>query len=366
MIVIGVGYGDEGKGLTTSWLCEKVIKEGNKPIVVRFNGGHQAGHTVEFEGKHHVFSGFGSGSLQGVPTFWSQFCTFYPNSFLREYKILQSMGLTPKIYVDPMCPITTPFDIDHNRIKETMQQHGSVGMGFGATINRQENFYKLHVMDMFYPTVMRQKLRSIADFYGGRDVEEQIDFFMKNIEEVLKIIEIVTDQSDSLNDFVRVYEGAQGVLLDMDFGFFPNVTRSNTTSKNALILAKRDLLPTTFPEIYYVTRSYSTRHGNGFLKDEKELSLVNNEKETNKPHKYQGVFRTAELSTEMLNYALEADNNFSGDLDKNLVITCMDQYPIDVDALLSNIDTKFKNVYLFNGPSLTNIKLYERKLESRG
>ena len=68
-IVIGLGFGDEGKGITTSYLCKKL--EGTK-IVVRFNGGHQAGHTVVFNGKRHIFSSWGSGTLQGIPTYWSE------------------------------------------------------------------------------------------------------------------------------------------------------------------------------------------------------------------------------------------------------------------------------------------------------
>ena len=91
------------------------------------------------------------------------------------------------------------------------------------------------------------------------------------------------------------------------------------------------------------------------------MVLVNNENETNKSHAYQGEFRTAELGTSLLNYALQCDNNFSKGLKKNLVITCTDQFEIDVESLLSKLDTTFDKVYISNGDSLTNISLFKQK-----
>ncbi|MES2774782.1 MAG: adenylosuccinate synthetase [Bacteroidota bacterium] len=341
MIVVGLGFGDEGKGLTTSFLCSQV----ENPLVVRFNGGHQAGHTVVFEGKRHVFSSFGSGSLQGVPTYWSAYCTFYPSSFLVEYRLLDK----PVIYVNPLCPVTTPFDVDYNQLTESAKKHGSVGVGFGATIQRQEQYYKLFVQDLFFEPVLVAKLKNIAAWYGAVDIDEQINFFLESVKQVKGIIQIADDSI--LQQYNPIFEGAQGILLDMDFGFFPNVTRSNSTTKNAL-----QMYPAK--EVYYVTRSYLTRHGNGFLPNEKKLELVNNEKETNKTHEYQGAFRTAELDISLLNYALGCDHHFSKGLRKNLVITCMDQYPIDVAALLDNLDTAFDKVYISNGDSLSNVSLF--------
>lgn len=349
MIVLGSGFGDEGKGLTTSYLCSKV----DNPLVVRFNGGQQAGHTVVFEGQRHVFSQFGSGSLQRVPTYWSRFCTFYPPSFIREYEILKKLGKTPKIYVHPLCPITTYFDIDANRKQENnrLKRHGSVGMGFGKTLQRQEDFYKLYAQDLYFDNVLEQKLRNIGILYYG-DSDEQIQDFIAYCKEAREIIEICDEEI--MKGYDCIFEGAQGILLDMDFGFFPNVTRSNTTSKNAHLLGAK-------PEIYYITRTYLTRHGNGYLPGEKVLPLVNNENETNKSHAYQGEFRTAELSTELLNYAIMCDNNFSPNAVKNLVISCFDQYPIDVPKLLDEVDLEFDNVYISHGPSMDNISRYEKE-----
>ena len=348
-VILGLNFGDEGKGLTTSFLCSQT----KKPLVVRANGGHQAGHTVVHNGNRHVFSSFGAGTLQGVPTYWSSYCTFSPISFLHEFDLLKSNHIDPIIYVNPLCPVTTPFDIGYNRAIEKGNRHGSVGVGFGATIQRQENYYKLFVQDLFYESVLVAKLKNIASYYRAfLNVDAEIENFLEYVREVKKIIRLSDDSILKTQGYIPVFEGAQGILLDMDFGFFPNVTRSNTTSKNALNLYHSD-------EIYYVTRSYLTRHGNGFLPNEKKLDLINNEHETNKTHEYQGEFRTAQLNVELLNYALACDNQFSRNLKKNLIITCADQFPIDVEVLLGKLNTDFNNVYVSKGDSLNNISLFK-------
>lgn len=341
-IVLGLGYGDEGKGLTTSYLCS-VAKD---PIVVRFSGGHQAGHTVVYEKKRHVFSSFGSGSLQGVPTYWSENCTFCPISFYSENEALFALGVTPKIYVNPLCPVATPYDVAYNALHEYLKDHGTVGVGFGATIKRHEAYYKLYVQDLFNETVLRAKLENIKSYYYNTVGDINLDHFMH----MCRMVSVLITLSDSsiLDDKTSIFEGSQGILLDQDFGFFPNVTRSNTTSKKALERC-------CHAEIYYVTRSYQTRHGNGFLSKEGEpVKLINNENETNKEDKFQGKFRTAPLDIDMINYALDCDNHFSKYLKKNLVVTCNDQLPFDL-GLLKKINTKFEHVYLSSGPSLTDI-----------
>jgi len=362
--VIGLGFGDEGKGLATSFLCQKY----KNPLVVRFNGGHQAGHTVVTEdGFRHVFSNLGSGTLQGVPTYWSEYCTFHPTSFLNEREIIgNKMVKIPVFYIHPLSPVTTPFDILRNRLNEEgrnpSRRIGSVGVGFGTTIERQEKFYKLHVQDLRYPKILKQKLRAIAGYYfPGHSISELNEIlssekvlgFLKDCEEVLDKISI-RDYS-VFNYYTPIYEGAQGVLLDMDFGFFPNVTRSNTTSKNAIKI--QEGLGSSISEIYYITRSYLTRHGNGYFPDSgNELKLVNNEKETNVKHDYQGEFRTTHLDVDLINYAIDCDSIYSKNITKNLIITCMDQHQIDVEDLLRKINQRFGSVYISEGDTIDKIK----------
>lgn len=339
-IVLGLGYGDEGKGLTTDFLCQ----QSSQPLVIRFSGGHQAGHTVVTEkGERHVFSSFGAGSLQDVPTYWSSFCTLSPINYLNEWLALQELGHTPTLFVDALTPITTPYDVFFNRHTEKKNRHGSCGLGFGATIARQLTPYKLYAQDLPYPVVVQQKLQAIEQYYQGLGQDyftnaafkEQLELFQQAIQDITSTFTIVqektffTDISRKYSDLI--FEGSQGILLDMDFGFFPNVTRCSTTSRNAFTLMNRNRLP--MPEIFYITRAYQTRHGNGFLSNEQfPLHYTPNPKETNQYNPWQGYQRCSLLDLDMLNYALGADHNFSGSVKKHLVVTCLDQLEGPIQA----------------------------------
>lgn len=162
-IVVGLGYGDEGKGLTTDYLC----LNNSKPIVIRFNGGHQAGHcVVTKDGKKHIFSNLGSGTLRNVPTYWSSYCTFAPVFFTQEFDILD---INCKIYIDKYCPITTHYDILYNRSKEITlgnNRNGSCGVGFGATMDREMQSVSLLFHDLFDSEEnLQAKLQEIKKFY---------------------------------------------------------------------------------------------------------------------------------------------------------------------------------------------------------
>lgn len=337
-IVLGLGYGDEGKGLTTDYLC----READWPLVIRFSGGHQAGHTVvTSEGQRHVFSSLGAGSLAGVATYWSAYCAFAPENFWKEYQALQltAAGVMPKIYVDALAQVTTPYDVYHNRTSEKINAHGSCGMGFGATMERNElTPYRLYVQDLYYPAVLEQKLAAIGEYYRRKvhdpmlvhDLQEVVASFKASVRQILPLIEVVEEKVFlekriyQLGFDALIFEGSQGILLDRDFGFFPNVTRAYTTSRNAIELIQNYHLP--LPEIFYITRAYQTRHGKGFLSNEGlKLNYTPNPLETNVYNEWQGYQRVAPLDVDLLNYALDCDRNFSGTAPKNLVITCLDQ-----------------------------------------
>ncbi len=388
-IVCGLGFGDEGKGLTTSFLCEqsqsmksyghRAFGMKRSPIVIRFNGGGQAGHTVVHNGERHVFSNFGSGTLQNVPTYWSHYCTFCPASLISEYNALRKIGAEPVLYVHPLCPVITPMDVLFNRSDTT---HGSVGVGFGDTLQREADHYHLYAMDLAHPTVLRQKLEQILRYYRGKStgwgdsIIQENEKFIERAQESLKYFEF--NEGDILGSYSdHICEGAQGILLDQQFGFFPNVTRSHTTSKNAIsILAGSNLVQDL--DIYYVTRAYQTRHGNGFLSNEKEFAppvLTDIENETNVKHEYQGEFRKAILDIDMLKYALRCDTLFTSvvrDVKRHLVITCVDQtgptilvteggvekevYVSKLHYLLNDPSNYWRSVHLAYGPSAQDVK----------
>ena len=343
--VIGLGYGDEGKGSVVDYLASKYP---DKTLVVRHSGGHQVGHTVKVDGIIHEFRNFGSGTFRGVPTYYDKVCTISPIGFDIEYNVLYKKNpvITPVVYVHPLCPVTTICDIAFNRAKDRMLSHGSVGLGFGATLQRSEKL-PIYAFNLKYPLILEQKLKEVFSYYHymicnmGREMKveyyNQLDklekegftkqkffdscqFFIETVQ--LKDFYSDDDFYDSFENII--HEGNQGILLDRYHGFFPHVTYGRTT--NATVGAVN--------EVYYVTRAYATKHGAGDLLYEEDtpLTLINNEDEQNVINPYQGEFRSAILSYDMIRYAIEADlhdtrdnSAFNNHDKKHLVITCMDQ-----------------------------------------
>jgi adenylosuccinate synthase len=333
-IVIGLSYGDEGKGVVTDFLS---FLNPNS-IVVRFSGGQQAGHTVMRDGIKHIHSSYGSGTLQGLQTYLSEYTTFYLPSIEKERNVLLEKGIIPQpIFIHPLAAMTTPYDVAFNKYKETrLSKHGSCGLGVGATMDRNISTpYKLYAIDLLNKKLLKQKLDNILDYYHEKISIELRDDYYSILEREIDTESFMSliDNKDLLQiiDYKAlgsniIFEGSQGIMLDMNHGVFPHVTYANTTSKNAIKLCKKLKLQ---PELYYVTRCYQTRHGRGPMTSKQEIELINNEEEINVVNLYQGKFRIAEIDYEQLEYSLDVDSIYSGKNweRKNLVVTCLDQRP---------------------------------------
>lgn len=348
-IVVGLCFGDEGKGITTDFLCSQ--NKSNK-IVVRFSGGQQAGHNVKINGVSHVHSSYGSGTLRGVPTYFTEHCTMYPANVLNEYNVLKSKGITPNVKYHPLTKVTTPSDVAYNRYKTRFTNNGTCGIGVGETMSRDlYTGHKLYAIDLTNPILLREKLRMIGNYYI-RKIENQfhIDEYLSILKEeeflfssALEKIKFEVKPYSYLKEYDElIFEGSQGILLDMDHGIFPNVTFANTTSKNAIDVCSK--LKINDIEIYYPTRCYQTRHGFGWMSDEERIKLVNNESETNVFNEWQNEFRIGELDYFLLNYSLEVDNIYSENINKNLIVTCIDQRP-GFTFDYNKIKTEFKTIY---------------------
>lgn len=346
-IVLGSGYGDEGKGLTTHNLCNP------DSLVVRFSGGQQAGHTTIHNGVKHVFSNFGSGTMKGCATFFTEDTCIYPKTITREWKELVSKGFRPKLYVHPLAKVTTPYDVWAGRLKERVARHGSCGLGIGATMKRNEGPVKLYAADLLAPQAfLSAKLNAVRDYYGvgwQHDLShEDRSRFNYDTEE---FCEAVANRHFDVCRFDQlprhsnlVFEGSQGILLDMDHGAFPHVTYANTTSKNAWKYAGKHST-----QVYYITRCYQTRHGNGPFEQSK-IPLVNNHEEINVPNTWQGAFKTGEMDYDLLRHAINIDLSYHPtDIPCNLVVTCVDQRP-DFEFNFDFMKGLFKNVYRNDSP----------------
>lgn len=364
-IVVDLMFGDGGKGITTDYLSSF---DSNNTIVVRYSGGQQAGHNVKIGNVSHIHASYGSGTLRGVPSFFTEHCTVSPVAMYNEYKVLKSKGVTPELYIHPLAKVTTPYDVAYNRMTEKINHHGSCGMGIGATMKRHnETGFKLFAIDISNPVLLAEKLKQINIYYCNKlkqicNTQEYANEYWKKCEietkyffEAIRELNIITKPYKHLKNYDNIiFEGSQGILLDMDHGIFPHVTFANTTSKNAIEICK--LLRITDVDLYYITRCYQTRHGNGWMSNNDPIELINTEDEINVTNEWQKSFRIGELDYELLNYSLELDKIYSPGYkyNRNLVITCLDQRPdfkFDVDKL----NTKFKGIYNSYGPDSKTI-----------
>lgn len=359
-IVVGLGWGDEGKGITTDYLASQYPDS----IIVRYNGGHQAAHNVVIGEKSHIHSSYGAGTLRGRPSYLTEHCCFYPPNMEREYDVLIEKGIKPKLYIHPFAKVTTPYDVAYNRVMERRNGHGSIGIGIGTTFSRNEGPYKLHALDILYADLFNQKMNAISKYYNPKVVDfsvEEMSYYMDVVTTEFKYfrsaLSTLKFEIRSYN-FLRLYdtlifEGAQGIMLDMDFGVFPNVTYSHTTSKNAMEIC--DKLSITDVEVFYVTRCYQTRHGNGWMSNTEPIKLINNEKETNVTNEWQGNFRTGELDYDLLQYAIICDNTYTGNAVKRLVVTCLDHRP-SFKLRKENIPLGIRSVLTSSSPDSQNFK----------
>jgi adenylosuccinate synthase len=140
--VIGAAFGDEGKGLLTDHYVSELRAHGRRPIVCRFNGGANAGHTVVRGAKRHVFSHFGAGSLLEAETYLSEFFVANPLLWQKEWRQLVELGVEPVVYLDRQAPLTVPYDIMINQFAEEHRgnhRHGSCGIGIHETVVRNES-----------------------------------------------------------------------------------------------------------------------------------------------------------------------------------------------------------------------------------
>lgn len=347
-IIIGAGYGDEGKGLMTDYFCHQF--EGYNPIVIRYNGGAQAGHTVKTpEGFKHVFRHFGSGTFQNTPTFLTKEFIVNPIIFNQEYEQMLDHKKYAQVYVHPSCRITTPYDILLNHIIESSRnndKHGSCGLGIFETIKRH-NELPIKVSDlslMTYPQ-FRILMNHVKQYAVNRITELGIDLthdqfelldmdvstaFIGDVQAFLTRAHIIDETQ--LKDYdTYIFESAQGLLLSEKHGVMPHLTPSDPGLATPLELCQQMGIKTI--NVCYVTRCYTTRHGNGPLKNEKTLEEMKLKvlDETNVLNEHQGNFRYSSLDIPALKDAITLDykqsSSYNGIVTRQLAITCLDQLP---------------------------------------
>ena len=314
--VIGKNFGDEGKGFA----CSRLSSSLKNALIIKHNGGGQAGHTVEDpEGKwrfiHHQI---GAGAEYHVPTLFAD--SFMPDLFQlgKEVKAFTELfGFQPILYSEKNARVTTIDDVLLNMGAEVARgknRHGSCGMGIEECVQRNAAGYGITVEELATWTKqdLVDRLKQIRKEYTGRRAkilgiyssnpyyemlhnETVLENFVVEVKENVKLLTLVDVDRKWLEEFQNlIFETGQGLLLDQDYeAYAPHLTSSKTGIHNPTIfLEKRGL---SLEEAIYVTRPYVTRHGNGPLPCEvkrSELAGVG-EDLTNQPNEWQGTLRYA-------------------------------------------------------------------------
>lgn len=337
ILTVGLSYGDEGKGTTVDFLCRHF----NADLVVRYNGGSQAAHNVVLDtGGHHCFSQWGAGTFAGARTYLSEFMLVNPIAAFAESRNLERLGIEDpfaRLFVSEDALVTTPYHIAANRLLEMKRAldadgpHGSCGMGIGTTM-WHANWYPseaLHVRDFESIPVLFRKLRSIRERLAGTFTPEFLNEMRKSdlgraeveiledagkwcekkavahyreFNEQATVIDGAWFRGELTRDSTIVFEGAQGVLLDQDYGFQPHTTWTRCTLENA-----NQLLDGYRGDVHRlgILRAYSTRHGAGpFVAEDPTFDICSAD-DHNGHGQYQGKIRSGAFDAVATKYALD-------------------------------------------------------------
>jgi adenylosuccinate synthase len=323
-VVVDLGFGDAGKGTVTDWL----VRTQGARLVVRWNGGAQAGHNVVApDGRHHTFSQFGAGTLvPGVRTHLAEDVVVHPTALLVEARRLGGDALQ-RITIARSARVVTPFHQAAGRLRDLALRHGTCGVGVGETVRDalEHEDDVLRAGDLLGdPRArlrrVRERLRPPAVEHPLAEAEWRVlrepEVESRWLEAVAPVRELVVPDESLRLDGPVVLEGAQGVLLDEWRGFHPHTTWSDTTTGGAIALLRRHGHSGDVRRLG-VLRTYLTRHGPGpFPSETRDLEL-------SEPHNpeggWQGAFRVGWPDAELLRYALRVS-----DVD-GLAVTHMDR-----------------------------------------
>ena len=333
IVVVGMGFGDEGKGALVDSLCERYKAD----LVVR-TGAHQAAHNV-IRGSHHTFSQFGSGTLYGSRTYLDKDMLIEPIAMNKEACALTLMGIKPYslLTVHPDCPVTTWYHKAANARCQKTIRDGTCGVGIWETRKHSRSNEYLRAKDLKCFDTILNKLELIDEYYCDFPSPYILEF-AKELYEFSKNIKI-GEQPDSK---FTIFEGSQGVLLDENKGTVPHVTGSTITTERAEEICKQNNLKY---EVVGVIRSYHTRHGNGPFGEECYI------KENHNSGGMAGIFRRGPFSKKWFDFACNIQSVNS------IFINHLDKCPENPNNIMDYVRSKHPIKGLGFGPS-SNEKVY--------
>jgi adenylosuccinate synthase len=273
VVVIGTQWGDEGKGKIVDWLTE------HAQGVVRFQGGHNAGHTLVIGGKKTVLRLIPSGILRpGVSVYIGNGVVLSPSALMQEIAELEAAGIEVRgrLRISPACPLVMPYHVALDQAREGAMGEakiGTTGRGIGPAYEDKVARRAIRLQDLFYPDRFTGKLIALLEYhnfiltkYFGREAvpfektrEDTLALataLQPMVADVAALLQAARTRGESL-----LFEGAQGALLDVDHGTYPYVTSSNCLAGAAA--SGSGVGPEFLDYVLGIVKAYTTRVGTG-------------------------------------------------------------------------------------------------------
>ncbi len=264
--VIGLQWGDEGKGKIVDYLSEEF------DLVVRYQGGNNAGHTVIVDNTTYKLNLIPSGIIRGKVCYLGQGVVLDPNHFYHEYDQIIKKIESPKIFLSSNISLILEYHKQLDKINELILKNkkkiGTTSKGIGPAYQDKVGRKSIKLYDLKSKNIIEEKLVTIKKFYDP--ILESFDESKINIDKTVQnllnfydlVKELIVDNSFIKKEFKNkkiLFEGAQGALLDLDHGSYPFVTSSNTVSSNIVIGSAMQVDYKTIG----IFKAYATRVGNG-------------------------------------------------------------------------------------------------------
>lgn len=273
VVVLGTQWGDEGKGKIVDLLTEQA------KYVVRYQGGHNAGHTLVIDGEKTVLHLIPSGILrENVKCVIANGVVLAPDALMTEIKMLKDKGIPveERLLISEACPLILPYHCALDIAREKARGNkaiGTTGRGIGPSYEDKISRRGLRVGDLFNPTLFAEKLKEVMEYHNFTLTEyykcEPVDY-QKTLEDALALADYLKgmciDVTEMLDEARKagepiLFEGAQGTMLDIDHGTYPYVTSSNTTAGG--VATGSGIGPRHIDYVMGIIKAYSTRVGAG-------------------------------------------------------------------------------------------------------
>lgn len=272
VVLVGTQWGDEGKGKIVDLLTE------NADAVARFQGGHNAGHTLVINGEKTVLHLIPSGAMrEGVDCLIGNGVVLSPEQLIKEVDALEARGISirSRLMISPACPVIMPYHIALDMARETARGKkaiGTTGRGIGPAYEDKVSRRGIRIQDL-YQEDFADKLKDVMDYHNHaleHFFKAEVVDYQQTLAESLDLAENIKDMlgdvAGKLADLRAagksvMFEGAQGMLLDIDHGTYPYVTSSNTTA--AAAASGTGVGPKHIDEVLGIVKAYTTRVGSG-------------------------------------------------------------------------------------------------------